>query len=248
MSDAPARPAPPSLEDLSSRSPISLFLDFDGTLVEIAPGPEDIIVPPTMSAGLEALSQRLDGRLALVSGRSLDNIASHLGPTRVARSGSHGAERRYADGSLLGEAPGGIPAEAVEAIADFASANAGVEIERKAHGAALHYRAAPDTEPAVLALAQGLAGQHGLATKRGKCVVELVRPGADKAGAVNAFMQVPLFAGSMPVFIGDDVTDEDGFLACGTHGGFGIAVGERPSDNARFHLPSPEKVHEWLRL
>lgn len=238
---------PPPLSQLCEGRPHALFLDFDGTLIEIASGPDAIVVPGDLPERFDALAARLDGRLALVSGRGLDNIAQHIGPLNIARAGSHGADRLLADGSCLGVQPMPLDAAVIAAL-QAVSEKYDALLERKAHGAALHYRANPDSGPAIEAAASRIASDHGLAAKSGKCVVELVRPGADKGGAVRAFMDVAPFAGSTPVFIGDDVTDEDGFAAAADLGGFGIAVGERPSHNAQYTLSTVKDVHQWLSL
>lgn len=240
-------PAPPPLEALAAGRPLALFLDFDGTLVDIAPTPDTIHVPVDMAARLHALSARLEGRLALVSGRAIANLEEHLGPLAIARAGSHGGDCRAADGTLLGEQARGLPPEALEDVATFASEH-GFATEDKPHGAALHFRSDPSLEDTGLSFARELAAAHGLVVKQGKCVIELVASGADKAGAVRAFMAVAPFAGATPVFVGDDVTDEDGMRAARKMGGWGVAVGERPSENASFSLASPAAVHHWLQL
>lgn len=238
---------PPRLPDLSRERPVALFLDFDGTLVDLAPTPDSISVGETLADDLATLSERLDHRLALVSGRAIPDLERHLGPLRVARAGSHGIARELADGSALGDLPVALPDDATQALRDFAAA-AGFALEQKPHGAALHYRNDPTLEPAGLAFAQELAGLHQLEVKRGKSVIELVRPGVSKEGAVRAFMQVPPFAGAVPIFVGDDITDEDGFRAADDLGGFGILVGERSPTRARYQLPDTAAVHEWLGL
>ncbi|HEX7711024.1 MAG TPA: trehalose-phosphatase [Sphingomonadaceae bacterium] len=239
---------PPSLAELQASGPVALFLDFDGTLVEIAPTPETILVPAGLAGRLESLSHRLGGRLALVSGRSTANIAAHLGTLAVARAGSHGVERVNAQGRPIGPDPAPLPAELANAMRSFAAGHPGVEYEAKSLGAALHYRAAPQHEHAAITFAERQAVSHGLWVKLGKCVVELVNRGVDKASAVRAFMAEEPFAGALPVFIGDDVTDEDGFRAARELGGFGIVVGARDGTLARHCLECPAKVHEWLRL
>ncbi|MGB3738268.1 MAG: trehalose-phosphatase [Pontixanthobacter sp.] len=245
--NAATLPLPPSLDRLLQAGEVALFLDFDGTLVAIAGEPDGIAVPDRLAAGLTVLGQRLGGRLALVSGRSLDNLDTHLGPIAIARAGSHGADRRRADGSQLGEPPLPIDDDTMQAL-DRLARHHDALLERKAHGAAIHYRAVPDAAPAIRQEAEMLAAHAGLAMKHGKCVVELVRPGASKAGAVGAFMEHTPFAGAMPIFIGDDLTDEDGFAAANRQGGFGIAVGTRPSQHARYRLDTVAQVHEWLSL
>lgn len=248
MIDAGAIGAPPPLGELAGAGPVALFLDFDGTLVEIAPAPDAISVPRALARRLERLSERLGGRLALVSGRSAVDIASHIGAPAIARAGSHGVERLRADGSPIGAEPVPLPGEIEQAVHDFADARPGARFERKSHGAALHFRAAPELEAEAIAFAEELALRHGLWVKLGKCVVELVQPGADKAGAVRAFMAEEPFAGSLPIFVGDDITDEDGFRAAREMGGFGVIVGARTDTLAKYRLASPAKVHEWLEL
>jgi len=239
--------APPALEELLGEGALSLFLDFDGTLVEIAEGPEAISVPADLGERLCRFGDRLDGRLALVSGRAIPNLESHLGLLPLARAGSHGIARLMPDGSPLGVEPEALPAEAL-ALLDAFTRESGLMLETKPHGAALHFRAAPELETAGLQFAQEIAATHGLQVKRGKFVIELVRPGADKGGAVQAFMEVPPFAGSRPVFIGDDITDEDGFAAAGELGGFGILVGDRAPSGAQYRLRGVTDVYEWLGL
>jgi trehalose 6-phosphate phosphatase len=239
-------PAPPPLASLLADGPVALFLDFDGTLVEIADGPDAVAVPHLLASGLERLAMRLGGALALVTGRSIDNLHNFLGPLALHLAGSHGADVRSPCGTQLREgAP--LPTVVADALGCFAAAS-GLLYERKAHGGALHYRVRPDLEEEAYRFATGLAEAHGLATKAGKCVVELVWPGADKGGAVDLLSLRPPFAGAAPVFIGDDVTDEDGFAACTRHGGFGIAVGERFSAAARYSLATVKDVHAWLEL
>lgn len=233
--------------DLCEDGPLTLFLDFDGTLVNIAAKPDGIAVPGFLAEGLHRLATQLDGRLALISGRAISDIEIYLGPLSIARAGSHGIERLLPDGSPLDAKPELFPAEVLERLAAFAR-DTGFDLEQKPHGAALHYRANPALEDEGLAFAAKLAEAYGLVIKRGKCVIELVRPGADKGGAVRAFMKHPLFSGSRPLFIGDDVTDEDGFAAVEEFEGDGILVGDRSFTKARFGLQDPAHVLEWLGL
>lgn len=247
MTQSPALPSPPPLDRLADGGPLALFLDFDGTLVELADTPDAIRVPPTLCARLKALADRLDGRLALVSGRALDDIESHLPDIAVARAGSHGAARKYPDGGWLGEEPKGLPEAAVTAMRHFAERE-GLLYETKSHGGALHYRAVPESGAMVLSFARDLASEHDLDVRNGKAVVELVRPGADKGGAVRAFLETPAFEGAQPWFVGDDVTDDDGFSACAEMGGGGVLVGDRQGSSAHFALANVARTIEWLGL
>lgn len=247
MNSAADLPAPPSLAELSARGPVALFLDFDGTLVEIAQTPDAIEVPQKLAERLCALSERLEGRLALVSGRAVANLEEHCGPLGIACAGSHGLSRFSAAREPLGEEPHALLPAVLETLAEFAAAE-GFRLETKAHGAALHYRSDPSLEARGLAFATALADEHGLVIKRGKCVIELVPPGGDKGSAVRAFMSEEPFAGARPVFVGDDVTDEDGFVAVQELGGIGVLVGNRSPSAARYGLADPAAVQQWLDL
>jgi len=240
-------PPPPPLGSLREQGPVALFLDFDGTLVDLADTPDGIVVPAKLTARLVQLADRLGGALALISGRAVIDLERHCGPLEIARAGSHGIDRRLADGSALGLAPEPMPTSAADRLRRFAIEQ-GLRLETKPHGSALHYRDNPAAETAGRDFAQSLAAEHGLVVKYGKFVIELVRPGADKGGAVRAFMQEGPFAGCVPIFVGDDVTDEDGMAAATALGGFGILVGEERPTAARYLLADPQAVHEWLGL
>ena len=226
----------------------SLFLDFDGTLVDIAPSPEEIAVPATLPQALMRLAGCEDGRLALVSGRTVDNLRCHLGSLPLALSGSHGAELFKADGSRIGAEPPPFPRNAGNALEGFARRHNGIEYEPKKYGAALHYRLAPELEAAANAFAGEVAAANELRLKHGKCVVELVLGNANKGDAVQAFMSQREFSGARPVFVGDDLTDEDGFHAVIQLGGFGVIVGERRQTQAQYRLPAPAMLRAWLDL
>lgn len=246
MEQRPRLPAPPPLARLLAHRRAALFLDFDGTLVDIAAGPDAVAVPSGLTAALERLAMRVNGALALVTGRSIANLHSFLGPMKLHMAGSHGGDVRMPCGTPLREGRP-LPSQVTESLGSFAAAT-GVLYERKAHGGALHYRARPEMEADAYRFAASLADAHGLTTKAGKCVIELVWPGADKGGAVDLLAAHAPFEGATPVFIGDDVTDEDGFVASERRGGFGIAVGERASVAARYSLATVKDVHAWLEL
>ena len=241
-------PAPPALADIARDAPVSLFLDFDGTLVDIADRPELIEVPDYLAKRLLRLTDALDGRLAIVSGRSIADLHRHIADIPIAFAGSHGLEVRLSDGTLASRSGGRVSDEVFEELRGLVARNEGLSLETKSLGAAIHYRAAPQLQDEVVIAATTLADHHGLAIKRGKCVVEILPHGGSKASAVRAFMQRDPFAGSVPVFVGDDVTDEDGFVAAREHAGFGIAVGERNSRAARYRLASPAAVRAWCGL
>lgn len=239
--------SPPPLAELLAAGPVALFVDFDGTLVDIASHPDAIHVPKPLASKLASLAARLNERLALVSGRALADLETHLAPLAMARAGSHGADRRWPDGSVLGGVPRRLDAGTIAEVEAYARAHELI-FETKSHGCALHYRAHPEAGKGADAFMRTIAAREGLAIKTGKCVVELVHEGADKGGAVRAFMAEAPFAGARPIFLGDDVTDEDGFAACRELGGFGILVGEERETAAQFRLSDVDAVHNWLEL
>lgn len=242
----PSLPPPPPLAQLIDAHRITLFLDFDGTLTELAPGPEEVRIDPALPPLLERLAQRLDGRLAIVSGRSVDWL-SEAGFGEHILSGTHGGELSWPGKPVERTEPPASLREVNAAFDKFAATRPGIIVERKPLAAGLHFRKAPEHGSAAEALAAELAQQTGLAVQPGKMMVELRLPGGSKGTAVHALMGREPFTGSMPIFPGDDVTDEEGFLAATEHSGFGIAVGERESVHARYHLPGVQQVHRWLK-
>lgn len=233
-------PPPPDLLDHAS-----LFLDFDGTLVEIADTP-DAVDADGLGTLLTRLAERLDQRIAIVSGRPVAEVAAHVAPARLVIAGSHGLEMAAADGTLV--APARTPGldTALAAAAALAARHPGVLIEDKPYGIGLHYRRAPDAEADALALADDLAAAHGLLVQRGKMVAELRLPGHDKGSAVRDLMTEPERCATRPVFMGDDVTDEAGFAAAADLGGAGILVGAPRDTAARYILPDVAAARAWL--
>jgi trehalose 6-phosphate phosphatase len=241
--DLPELSPPPSLVEMADWS---LFLDFDGTLVEIAERPQDVVVSQGLPAALEALSRRLAGRLAIVSGRSLAALNQMLGPISVAMAGSHGGEFRPAGSDRIEALADPLPKALCEALATFAQDNGGLVFEAKPCSAAVHYRDRPQIGPALFDHAQRLATDFGAYVKHGKMVVELTMPGSDKGNAVSRFMGLPPFAGSRPLFVGDDVTDEDAFAAVRRFDGGGVLVGSMRETRALWRLSGVAAVHDWL--
>ncbi|MCD2513432.1 trehalose-phosphatase [Comamonas endophytica] len=221
---------------------MALFLDLDGTLIEIAPTPDAVHVPPELLQVLSALSARLGGALACVSGRAFGELERLVGSSGIALAGSHGAE-------LLAPAlPDPRIARMVRECKDALQAWPGALVEQKPCGLALHWRLAPAAEGAVRALGAQLAQQ--LAThhlKEGKMVLELVPQGANKGSALRALMQQPPWRGRQPVFVGDDYTDISAMQAARALGGRAIAVGPRVAEHADAVFDSPAQVLAWLQ-
>ena len=224
----------------------ALFLDFDGTLVDLAETPDAIRVSPDLGPLLERLRRKLDGRVAIVSGRSLADLASHVPASGIAFSGSHGVELQFADGTRL---PLSVPIgldDVHDRVAAFAAEHPGLLVEGKPAGIALHYRQAPRLEKEAGAFMDTLAAERGWSVQRGNMVAELRPTGATKGDALRAFMTEPKFVDARPVFVGDDLTDEHGFEAAAELGGAGILVGPERRTAARYRLPSVAAVADWL--
>lgn len=231
----------------------AVFLDVDGTLVAIAETPEAVRVEPALRLLLERLAGANDGALALVSGRSLASIDAVFAPLRLPAAGLHGWERRRSDGTLAPAAePTAILAPLRPVLLAFAAARAGLRVEDKGGSLALHYRLAPQYAAAVCQRAREIAAaEPQLRLIEGRKVVEFVPRGSDKGAAIADFLAEPPFAGRMPVYAGDDTTDEDGFAAVNRLGGLSIKVANPEArgghaTQARHRLPSISALHAWL--
>jgi trehalose 6-phosphate phosphatase len=224
----------------------ALFLDFDGTLVDLAPQPEAVVVPPSLVQTLTALSASLGGALALISGRPIAQIDAFLHPLRLPVAGVHGAERRSFDGELT--LAHTHPLEHVAEVAAALSAqHPRLRVENKRGSLALHYRQAPELEQLCLdAMRAAVEQSPGLTLLRGKMVVEAKPGGASKGHAIEAFLHEPPFAGRVPIFVGDDATDEVGFATVQRLRGLGVKVGEGPSV-ALQRLDSPAVLRDQLQ-
>lgn len=224
----------------------ALFLDLDGTLAEIESWPEDVKPVARRTELVRVACERLEGRVAVVSGRSLDEIDRLVPTSALCAAGSHGLERRDGTGRRRAEAAHPALEEAATAFESLASARPGLLVERKPLSVALHYRNAEGAGEAVLDLAERISAATGLTLQPGRMVAELKTPGSDKGQAVRAFMQEPPFRGSTPIFIGDDLTDEAGFNAVREFGGFGVLVGDRRNTAASARLTGVPQVLDWL--
>jgi trehalose 6-phosphate phosphatase len=229
---------------------IALFLDFDGTLAEIAPRPDAVQVEPGLVDTLERLRGRLDGALAIVTGRPVAVIDGFLAPARLDAAGLHGVERRVA-GTLSGGRAEDHPdlRRQVERLHAESAALANVLIEDKGASVAVHWRlASPDdagrAEALVKAAAETLGGAYRL--QLGKAVGEIVPAQATKAHAIRAFMEQAPYAGRIPVFLGDDRTDEIAFASVTEDGGVAVRIGDGETVATR-RLPDPAAVRALLR-
>lgn len=243
--------APPSdlQNDFIAERKLALFLDFDGTLVDIATTPDAVVVPDSLKHNLALAARHEQGALALITGRSLSALDKLLAPVTYPAAGQHGMERRNAAGEFWrARMDAGAFATARKVMQDWLNAHPELLLEEKGSTLALHYRAAPDLEAMLSAQFTALAQQltPHVQIKRGKFVLELLPTGYSKGTAIAAFAREAPFAGRTPVFIGDDLTDEDGFAAINDLNGYSVRVGDGLHTMARFRLPDVAAVNAWL--
>ena len=234
-----ATPLPPITETTA------LFLDFDGTLVDIAAQPDWVVVPDGLISLLALLSDRLNGALALVSGRSLVDLDAYLTPLKLTCAAEHGAVHR-----LAGRQPTAAARPALHDIVRVASAlaaqHAGLGVEIKSHEVALHYRHAPELELVCLeAMAEAVKRTPGTELLRGKFVFDIKPAGISKGTAIQTLMDLPTFKGRLPLFAGDDTTDEAGFSAVQLMGGDAVKIGAGASA-AHHRCTDPATFRAWL--
>jgi trehalose 6-phosphate phosphatase len=226
----------------------AIFLDIDGTLLEHVERPDAVHADAALGTLLIALRDVAGGALALISGRPVATLDALFAPLRLAVAGQHGIERRSADGKLHRHAFALEPLRrAARQLGEFAARHAGLLLEDKGCSLALHFRLAPQLAGAAReAVAEALATLGaGFEIQDGKMVFELKPGGRDKGKAIEEFMAEAPFAGRLPVFIGDDTTDEYGFAIVNRIGGHSIKVGPGPS-SARWRLADAAAVREWL--
>ncbi|ASN14938.1 trehalose-phosphatase [Pantoea ananatis] len=225
----------------------AFFFDVDGTLAAIQSQPDAVFIPENVVAELQRLSSLCHGALALVSGRPVEQLDALAAPLRAPAAGVHGAERRDATGELHRVTlPDDVERPLKRLLEEAMEQWPGTQLEAKGMAFALHYRRAPQHEQDVMQLAQAAVARFdGLALQPGKCVVEIKPTGIDKGAAVHKFMQEAPFSGRIPVFIGDDLTDEKGFAAVNALQGISIKVGEGPSQ-AHYRLHDVTDVYAWL--
>jgi trehalose 6-phosphate phosphatase len=234
--------APPPL--LSTTA--ALYLDFDGTLADIALHPDEVVVSEPLPELLLALRERLAGAVAVVTGRRLAAVDAMIAPARLAGSGLHGAELR-----AHGDAPAETSADPAgagplaRALRERFADDPRVYVEDKGAAVSLHYRRAPEREQDCREAMRALAAPGRFDVTEGSRVVEARPRGADKGAALAVLAQQPPFAGRKPVFVGDDVTDEDGFRTAERLGGYGVKVGPGPTA-ARYRIAQVGLVHDWL--
>jgi trehalose 6-phosphate phosphatase len=232
---------PPSLE-------WCLFLDVDGTLIELTDSPFETYADAELKVLLGEVAERLGGAVALVSGRSIEYLDALFAPLRLPAAGLHGVERRKASGVMHGASFVDSQLDPARvALNALVKAHPGTLLEDKGRTVAVHFRTAPQFESnvrdAVVAAASQLNSNYHI--QEGNMMFEIKPRGFTKDSAIKAFMQEPPFSGRKPVFVGDDLTDQDAFKAVEDHGGVSVAVGDRV--HAQYRVENPGAVRAWLQ-
>jgi len=241
---APNTLAPPT----PIRAGCALFLDIDGCLLDFADHPEAVHVPDGLRDHLAALHAALDGAVAFVSGRAIEQVDALFAPLVLPAGGLHGLELRHAGGARADTVSAPTELQRVHAAAlQVAQQYPGARVEDKGVALALHWRAAPNARSPLQAIAASALGHlPGYRLQHGNCVVELRPEGTDKGAAVAKLMQTSPFAGRVPVYAGDDLTDEDAFVAVNALDGESIIVGDRRPTHAQLALQDTHALRTWL--
>ena len=225
----------------------AILVDVDGTLLDLAPTPLDVVVPPELVTALDRLNQRSGGALAFVSGRPLAEIDLFFAPLKLAAIGGHGAELRLTDGTVV-RAKKFLDGDLKERLAAIRNGKPGLVVEDKGYSMALHYRLAPQYGHIVREQVNAICAEFPSAAIEilpGKSVIEVKQPSFNKGTAVRELMRHAPFAGRKPIFIGDDVTDEAAFAVLPDFNGIGFSVGREVQGLAGV-FEAPSDVRRWL--
>ncbi len=228
--------------------PVALFLDVDGTLLDLADWPGAVLIPPGLVAVLGRVERSLEGAMALISGRSVEELDRLFEPLRLRASGVHGAQLRFDPGKAPLAASGAValPVSLWKSLSEVVRAFPGTFAENKRYSFAVHYRLAPEAEaPLRERIMKLVEPRSDIQVMNAHYALELKAPGFDKGRAIEAFLATPPFRGRTPIFIGDDKTDEAGFALVSARGGYSYSVGRR-RPGAIGAFAGPEAVRVWL--
>jgi trehalose 6-phosphate phosphatase len=231
-----------------SNAPVALFLDVDGTLLDLAARPEEVVTPAGLVATLAGAERKLAGALALISGRAIVDVDHLFAPLRLRASGVHGAEIRLdPEASTTPTAAADLPQSLLAELRHAVEPFPGVFVEDKRFSFTVHYRLAPSAERPLRTIVKQLVDSSPTAVDimDAHYAIEIKSPCFDKGGAIATFLSTSIFRGRTPIFVGDDTTDESGFALVSARGGFAYSVG-RPRPGAVNAFSGPRAVREWL--
>jgi trehalose 6-phosphate phosphatase len=229
-------------------APLALFLDVDGTLLDLAGRPDEVVTPAGLVTTLAHAERKLSGALALISGRSIDDVDHLFAPLRLRASGVHGAEIRLdPEASITPTAAADLPPSLLAELRHAVEPFPGVFVENKRFSFTVHYRLAPSAERPLRSIVKQLVDSSPISVDimDAHYAIEIKSPCFDKGGAIATFLSTSIFRGRTPIFVGDDTTDESGFALVSARGGFAYSVGRlRPGAIGAF--PEPQAVRAWL--
>ena len=231
-----------------SDAPLALFLDVDGTLLDLAARPDEVVTPAGLVTTLARAERKLAGALALISGRSIDDVDHIFAPLRLRASGVHGAEIRLdPEASTTPTAAADLPQSLLAALRRAVEPFPGVFVENKRFSFTVHYRLAPSEERPLRKIIKQLVDSNPIVVDvmDAHYAIEIKNPSFDKGSAIATFLSTATFQGRKPIFVGDDTTDESGFALVSARGGLAYSVG-RPRPGAIGAFSEPGAVREWL--
>src|ERR1700734_3119070 len=231
-----------------SDASVALFLDVDGTLLDLAARPDDVVTPAGLVTTLAGAERKLAGALALISGRSIHDVDHLFAPLRLRVSGVHGAEIRFdPDGSTAPAVASDLPQSLLAALRRAVEPFPGVLVENKRFSFTVHYRLAPSAERQVRDIVKQVVDSTSIVVDimDAHYAIEIKSPCFDKGGAIATFLATSTFRGRKPIFVGDDTTDESGFALVSARGGSAYSVGRRRPGAIGSFL-APQAGRRWL--
>jgi trehalose 6-phosphate phosphatase len=234
---------------IADGEPVALFLDVDGTLLDVALTPSTVHVPPYLPELLDEIAERLDGALAIVTGRPLEEVDGLLHPSKFVAAGVHGGQMRLSVKGKIETLTPGLNPELTRDLKKIAEDLPGVVYEDKGSGIALHYRLAPELRSSLLMLLNTLVPKYPNEFRivEGRKVVEVLPVGFSKGRALRILATLPAFANRIPVMVGDDIADVDAFQAAEDLGGFGLKVAGENFSESESSFYGPSEVLDWLQ-